>query len=179
MSDPYALFLYALNSTVTREWYSTRLRYFLTKVGLTGSDTNNKSIEELCRIFVEKGKQDPNCVINNIVSFLIEYKNRYDRREISGSTIRNYVKVVKLICEMNDIAIPWKKITRGLPKGRQWADDRAPNIDEYEGYEYSDRDVTNCCISRVISPLIRQESANEWLYNNLETIIMQYMRQSS
>jgi hypothetical protein len=25
---------------------------------------------------------------------MMEYKNRYDRREISGSTIRNYVKVV-------------------------------------------------------------------------------------
>src|SRR5215217_6095881 len=132
MSDPYALFLYALNSPVTRERYSTRLRYFLSKIGLMGNDatTNNKSIEELCRIFVEKGKQDPNWIINNVVSFLTEYKDRYDRREISGSTIRNYIKVVKLLSEMNDIAIPWKKITRGLPKGRQWADDRAPSIDE-------------------------------------------------
>jgi hypothetical protein len=91
-----------LNSPVTRERYSTRLRYFLSKVGLT-----NGSIEELCRIFVEKGKQDPNWIINNIVIFLIEYKERFDRREISGSTIRNYVKVVKLLCEMNDIPIPW------------------------------------------------------------------------
>jgi hypothetical protein len=112
------LFLYALNSPVTRERYSTRLRYFLSKIGLT-----NGSIEELCRIFVEKGKQDPNWIIDNIVAFLIEYR-RFDRRYISGSTIRIYVKVVKL-CEMNDIPIPWKKITRGLPKGRHWADDRA------------------------------------------------------
>ena len=120
MSDPYALFLYALNSPVTRERYSTRLRYFLIKIGLMGNDTmNNKSIEELCTIFVEKGKQDPNWIINNIVSFLIEYKDRYDRREISGSTIRNYIKIVKLLCEMNDIGIPWKKITCGLPRERQ------------------------------------------------------------
>src|SRR5215212_473497 len=132
-SDPYSLFLYALNSPVTKKRYSTRLRYFLTKIGLIGNDTTtnyDKSIEELCRIFVEKGKQDPNWIINKMVSFLIEYKERYDRREISGSTIRNYVKVVKLICEMNDIAIPWKMITRGLPKGRQWADDRAPSVEE-------------------------------------------------
>jgi hypothetical protein len=66
-------------------------------------NNNNKSIKELCRIFVEKGKQDPNWIINNIVAFLIEYGDRYDRREISESTVRNYVKVVKLICEMNDI----------------------------------------------------------------------------
>jgi hypothetical protein len=74
--------------------------------------------------------EDPNVRAAIRIVFLIEYKDRYDRREISGSTIRNYVKVVKLICEMNDIAIPWKKITRGLPKGRQWADDRAPSVEE-------------------------------------------------
>jgi hypothetical protein len=144
------------------------------------SNNNNKSIKELCRIFVEKGKQDPNWIINNIVAFLIEYEDRYDRREISESTIRNYVKVVKLICEMNDIVIHWKKTIRGVANGRQWADDRAPNIDEIRKlYEYSNRDVRNCGISRVISPLISQESANEWPYNNLGTIIMHCMRQSS
>jgi hypothetical protein len=31
---------------------------------------------------------------------------------------------------MKDILIPWKKITRGLPKGRKYADDRAPTIEE-------------------------------------------------
>jgi hypothetical protein len=102
-------------------------------------DNTNKTIEELCRIFVENGKQDPNWIINKIVVFLVEYKDRYDSREISGSTIRNCVKVVKLLCEMNDIAIPWK-ITRGLTKGRQWADDRAPSIDEIRKLcEYPDR----------------------------------------
>ncbi len=83
------LFLYALNSPVARERYSTRLRYFLSKIGLTRGST-----DELCRIFVEKGKHDPNWITNNIVSFRTEYKDRYDRKEISGSTIRNYVKVV-------------------------------------------------------------------------------------
>ncbi|MDQ3851555.1 MAG: hypothetical protein M3299_01835 [Thermoproteota archaeon] len=72
-------------------------------------DSINKSVEELCRIFVEKGKQGSNWIINNIVAFLMEYKDGYDRREISGSTIRNYIKVVKLICEMNDIVIHWKR----------------------------------------------------------------------
>jgi len=111
----------------------------LAKIGLTG---NNRSVEELCRVFIEKGKQDPNWVINNVVAFLVEYKDRYDRREISGSTIRNYVKVVKLLCGMNDVAIPWKKITRGLPKGRQWADDRAPSMDEIRKLcEYPDRRI--------------------------------------
>jgi hypothetical protein len=32
---------------------------------------------------------------------------------------------------MNDIAIPWKKITRGLPRGRKYSvDDRTPTLEE-------------------------------------------------
>jgi hypothetical protein len=49
--------------------------------------------------------------------FLQIYKDRVEKKEISG----NYVKTIKLFCEMNEILIPWKKITRGLPRGRKFA----------------------------------------------------------
>jgi hypothetical protein len=43
---------------------------------------------------------------------------------------------------MNDIIISWKRITRGLPKGRKWADDRAPTIEEIRKIvEYPDRRI--------------------------------------
>jgi hypothetical protein len=71
-TEPYQDFLFAMNSPVTMELYSTRLRYFLGKISLT-----NASIEELCRIIVEKGKQDPNWIIDNIVAFLMEYRSRF------------------------------------------------------------------------------------------------------
>jgi hypothetical protein len=74
-----------------RERYSTRLRYFFAKIGLRDHD-NGSNIEEFCRIFVEKGKQDPNWIINSIVAFLAEYRDRYDRREISGSTLQDLSK---------------------------------------------------------------------------------------
>jgi hypothetical protein len=35
-----------------------------------------------------------------------------------------------MFCEVTDIIIPWKKITRGLPRGKRYADDRSPTIDE-------------------------------------------------
>jgi len=54
---PYTLFFNAFNSPMNADRYSTKLRYLLAKIGLMG---NNKPIEHLCRIFVEKGKQDPN-----------------------------------------------------------------------------------------------------------------------
>ena len=31
---------------------------------------------------------------------------------------------------MNDLLVPWKKLTRGLPKAKNYADDRVPTIEE-------------------------------------------------
>jgi hypothetical protein len=47
-----------------------------------------------------------------------------------NSSVHNFVKAIKLFCEMNNMSIPWKKITRGLPKGRKYAYDRAPTIED-------------------------------------------------
>ena len=37
-----------------------------------------------------------------------------NRKEITGATIRNYIKSNKLVCEIADISIPGQNITRGL-----------------------------------------------------------------
>jgi site-specific recombinase XerD len=59
---------------------------------------------------------------------------------ISEATLYNLVKALKLFGEMSDVPISWKKITRGLPKVRSFADDRAPTIDEIRKMmEYPDR----------------------------------------
>lgn len=93
-------------------------------------------------VFLLKWGDDSNWVFRSIVSFLQIQKERVDRKEITGSTIRNYVKAIKLFTEMNDILISWKKITRGLPKGRKWADDRSPTIEEIRKIvEYPDRRI--------------------------------------
>src|SRR6266702_6197267 len=43
---------------------------------------------------------------------------------------------------MSDIPVPWKKIARGLPKTRRFADDRAPTIEEIRKIaEYPDRRI--------------------------------------
>ena len=68
--------------------------------------------------------------IKQHLKFTYFQKQRVDRKEISGATERNYVKSIKLFCEMADIPIQWKKITRGLPRGKKYADDRIPTLDE-------------------------------------------------
>ena len=66
--------------------------------------------------------------------------DRANRKEITGSTIRNYLKSIKLFCEMADFQIAWKKISRGLPRAKNYSDDRIPTIEEIRKLlEYPDR----------------------------------------
>lgn len=44
--------------------------------------------------------------------------------------MRNYIKAIKLFCEMNEISVVWKRITKGLPVASQSSDDRPPTIGE-------------------------------------------------
>ena len=62
--------------------------------------------------------------------------------KISQATVANYYKAIRLFCEMNDLVLNWKKVARGMPKGRQAANDRAPTIEELQKLlEYSDRRI--------------------------------------
>jgi hypothetical protein len=57
-------------------------------------------------------------------------KERVENEEITAATLKNFAKSLKVFCDCADKAIPWKKITKGLPKGRQAANDRAPTLEE-------------------------------------------------
>ena len=47
-----------------------------------------------------------------------------------------------MFCEVTDITVQWKKIARGLPRGKRYADDRAPTLDEIcKIIEYPDRRI--------------------------------------
>ena len=127
-SELYDLFVYAINADQTREKYITRLKKFLEIIGI---DPENKlTIQAGCKIFTDKAKSQNGWLVNVIIQFLQYQKDRVNRKEITGSTLRNYVKVLKLFCEMNDLLVPWKKLTRGLPKAKNYADDRVPTIQE-------------------------------------------------
>ena len=137
VEDPYSLFVFAMKAAQTKEKYTTRLDRFFRFIAIPGN-----TIEERCKIFVEKGKNNNNWVLYDIRKFLQFQKERVEKKEISGSTLLNYIKSIKLFCEMNDILIPWKKLTRGLPKGKKYADDRAPRIEEIcKIIEYPDRRI--------------------------------------
>jgi integrase len=129
-SEPYDLFVYAINADQTREKYVTRLKKFLEIIGIDRD--GELTIRENCKVFTDKAKSENEWLVNVIIQFLQYQKGRVSCKEITGSTLRNYVKVLKLFCEMNDLLVPWKKLTRGLPKAKNHADDRVPRLDEIQ-----------------------------------------------
>src|SRR5918997_5243008 len=78
-TEPYQDFLFARNSPVTRERYSTRLRSFFVFIGIEGT-----TMEERCRKFVEKVKESEEEEENSnikwayasVLKFLQHQKNR-------------------------------------------------------------------------------------------------------
>ena len=63
-------------------------------------------------------QKDQKLIVTGPLTILkfIQYQNdRVNKKEITGAIVRNYFKSIKLFCEMTDLPIPWKKITRGLP----------------------------------------------------------------
>ncbi len=137
-SDPYSLFLYAIRSDITRNYYLRRLRAFFNHLNLLP----DRTMEERCNEFAAKGLKDPSWAFHSIIRFMQYQRERVDREEITASTLRNFVKAIKLFCEMCDIPVAWKKINRGLPKIRRFADDRAPTLEEIRSiWDYPDRRI--------------------------------------
>ena len=99
-------------------------------------------MEERSRILFEKSSQEKNWLYTNLVKYLQYHKQRVENKEISAGTVKNYFQAVKSFCEMNQIELPWKRISRALPRVKRYADDRAPTIEEIQSIcEYPNRRI--------------------------------------
>lgn len=103
-------------------------------------DINEQSIS-----FVKKYKdQDGEELEKQLIMFAGYQKERVSKKEISPSTVPNYFKAVKLFCEANRIGrnISWKIVSKAIPKGFSFADDRAPTLEEIQKLlEFPDRRI--------------------------------------
>ena len=134
---PYESFVFAIRSPVTIEKYLGRIAGFISYVGITDGN-----IEKKCNILGEKSNADSKWLVNNVIRYLRVQRNRVERREISASTLSGYIKPIKLFCEQLEISLPWKRITRGMPKGKRYANDWIPTVDEIKRIiEYPDRRI--------------------------------------
>jgi hypothetical protein len=135
----YLMFKYAIKTELTRKYYERRLKRFFDFIEF---DSWENDIETRCNAFAEKAKSNTNWTLNQVIRFLQYQKERLDNKEITAATLKNFVKSIKVFCEMSDISISWKKITRGLPNARQSANDRAPTIEEIlKLIQYPDRRI--------------------------------------
>jgi hypothetical protein len=99
LANPFSMFILAIRSPVTREKYLQRIGYFFDFLEIKIDDSGNIiSIEKRFNAFSLKAKEDTNWFINSIVRYLQFHRQRVDRKEITGSTLRNYIKPIKLFC---------------------------------------------------------------------------------
>jgi hypothetical protein len=139
-SSSLTSFIYALKSPESQRLYPGRLKLFFNFYGLPGT------LEEQAALFLKQAKENgPQWVQDRIIRFLDYHKKRVlQRKELSAGTLHNYYCAIKLFCEMNylDTGINWKLISRGLPRMKPTANDRAPTIEEIRKLvEYPDRRI--------------------------------------
>jgi integrase len=134
--NPIAAFSYALKAPETKRQYPRRFKMFVDFLKLEGP------LEEQAKQFLLKARKNQQWAQDSLMKFIEFQKERCKQREISEATISNYYKATKLFCEMNDLTLNWKKISRGLPYGRKASNDRAPTLEEIQKLiEYPDRRI--------------------------------------
>ena len=115
----------------------------------------------------------------DVEKLLIHYVNHLVERvecgELSRGTIRNPVKVIKILLEMNDIvAINWRRIRRIMPNARGYAMDRIPTKEEIREI-YDNADLRGKALTLVLlSSGIREGAVKRYqigrLYEGITTL---------
>lgn len=123
-ADPLTEFLNAIKNPLTRDHYERHLKPFFEFLKLEGSP------KQCARAFIDQAKRDPAWATFRINEYLHAQKLRAENNEISESTLANYWKPVKLLCEESDVLLNWKKIMRRIPKGLSYAEDSIPTIEQ-------------------------------------------------
>jgi hypothetical protein len=82
---------------------------------------------------VAMAKMNSSSVERMIISFISTQNSRAQKGEITTATVGNCLKSVRLLLEMNDISLNWKKIRSVLPRARRYALDRIPTVEEIHG----------------------------------------------
>jgi hypothetical protein len=126
--NPYSNFLYALKSLEVRRQYPKLLKIFLDTIKFD----LDKPLDERVYLLFQESVAKTKWLETKIIRFVEYQKQRVERKEIAAGTLKNYVKVIKLFCQMNEIEnlVLWKKIKIGMPKVKEQADDRAPTLEE-------------------------------------------------
>jgi hypothetical protein len=116
--------MYALNSSEAKRQYPKRLKMLFDFLGLSGS------LEEQAKEFLDKARQNIQSSQDSIMKFLDYHKERVRCKELAADTLKKYYSAVKLFCEMNDLTLNWRRISKGLPRAKNSSNDRAPTLEK-------------------------------------------------
>jgi integrase len=134
--SPYQRFIYALRAPESKRQYPRRLQIFLGYLKIQGLTIEEKA-DKFYLMVEEKGR---NWLEHKLLKFFRMQNQRAERNEISTETIKNYLKPVKLFCEMNGVIINCKIISKGILRGSRHSNDRPPTKEEISKLlEYPDR----------------------------------------
>jgi len=143
--SPYDNFVYALKAEVSKRQYPRKLEMFLSFIGLEGT------IQEKCSKLFQLC-ENKELFQSYLIRFINFQKERINHKDISEETVKNYVKAIKLFCSMNDIAFNWKKISKGMPPGKSYSDDRVPTVDEIQRLlQHPDRRIKSIALVMISS----------------------------
>ena len=76
-----------------------------------------------CDEFVLDGKKDAITIESDLMAFIQE-KKRLVKEKIMAATISGFPKLIRLLLDMNDVTLNWKKIKRTASSSRRFALDR-------------------------------------------------------
>jgi hypothetical protein len=158
-TSAYTRFEYGIKSDATKQKYVKRLELFLDFYSIEGSSVKEKS-ENFLKV-IKHGKNTQK-LTDLIMRYMSYHLNRVQKKEISTSTVRNYYKPIKLFCEMNNIVLNWKIISKGIPSAPESSNDRIPTLDEIiELIKYPDRRIKPIVLTMMSSGI--RVGAWEWL----------------
>ena len=125
-TNAYSTFLLGLKAPETQRQWPKRLKFFLDFVDVTGNNLEERA-NLLYELIQKEGSQ---WLQKQLLDFVFYQKRRIENKEIADSTVSNYFKPIKLFCDMNNILVNWKLISKGIPRERTAARDRIPNLTE-------------------------------------------------
>ena len=96
---PYENFLFVLKSKETRRQYPKLLKMFFDFINIEPA----KPIEERAAIVFEKAKENRKWFECQIFKYIIYNKQKVESKQITDGTLKNYLKIIRLFCRMNDI----------------------------------------------------------------------------
>ena len=161
--DAYSAFEYALKAPETKRQWPRRLDVFLTFLQLDGHDVKERSNN----LYDEVKTEGIDWLQSHIIDFIYFQKQRVLNKEITETTINNYIKPLKTFCDMNNIILNWKYIRKGVPKGRKSALDRIPEVSEVKKLLHASDIRLKPIISVMLSSGIRVGAWDELKWKNV------------